>query len=239
MVEELLDDYVDGILSEDVGAQVRSHLESCMKCFRSAAQHRALMAAAAALPRELAPSRDLWPEIRAVILRRRISPIDEMKVLPAAPRVPGAPAPGAETLRAAPAAALPQRPWRRLLGLAAAAVLLVATSSALTTVLVQSRYEEVARPLVPGRDAVRGLAAECRLVTVEWSRGKGSAGGYLSPDAVRVIDKNLALIDAAIAEAEDAWQGHPNDPKLTWYVTTAYEEKAQLLHRAARLGVGI
>src|SRR5262249_59112171 len=60
-VRDTLDDYVDGLLSEADFQEVELHLASCAECRHEERLLRALLAQAAALPRELAPGRDLWP----------------------------------------------------------------------------------------------------------------------------------------------------------------------------------
>ncbi len=58
-----LDDYVDGLLTSEVTADVEAHLEECHICQTEVEALRSLSAAAAALPRSIEPQRDLWPAI--------------------------------------------------------------------------------------------------------------------------------------------------------------------------------
>lgn len=58
-----LDDYVDGLLTSEVTADVEAHLEECQMCQEDVAALKSLAAAAAALPRGIEPQRDLWPAI--------------------------------------------------------------------------------------------------------------------------------------------------------------------------------
>ncbi len=60
---ERLDGFVDGELTEAELQEVELHLAQCSTCREEARALRTLVAEAAALPRELAPSRDLWPAI--------------------------------------------------------------------------------------------------------------------------------------------------------------------------------
>jgi anti-sigma-K factor RskA len=62
-IDERLDDYVDGTLSEGEFQEVELHLASCADCRAAEERLRRLLAAADALPREKSPARDLWPEI--------------------------------------------------------------------------------------------------------------------------------------------------------------------------------
>jgi anti-sigma factor RsiW len=62
-VDDRLDDYVDGSLREGELQEVEMHIASCAAC-RDAERHlRLILAQASALPREVAPPRDLWAGI--------------------------------------------------------------------------------------------------------------------------------------------------------------------------------
>lgn len=72
LVKRHLDDYVDGELSSVREQQVAEHLQACADCRDEAAFLRRLVEEARLLPRELAPARDLWPEIEQGIRARPI-----------------------------------------------------------------------------------------------------------------------------------------------------------------------
>ena len=61
--EELLNDYVDGLLTDDERLEVRRHLDSCPECNRTVAELQELIARARTLG-EVEPARDLLPGIR-------------------------------------------------------------------------------------------------------------------------------------------------------------------------------
>jgi len=63
-LEELINDFVDGRLLEADRQDVERHLEGCAACRRAVEQLRNLVDRAAALPKEITPSRDLLPGIR-------------------------------------------------------------------------------------------------------------------------------------------------------------------------------
>jgi anti-sigma factor RsiW len=73
-VVDRLDAYVDGDLAEAEFQDVELHLLSCAACRAEEQALRSLLAQAAALPRELAPSRDLWEGIEARLGSRRAAP---------------------------------------------------------------------------------------------------------------------------------------------------------------------
>jgi anti-sigma factor RsiW len=62
-VDDRLDDYVDGELSEGEYQEVELHIASCAACRENERGLRNLLALAAALPKERRPERDLWPGV--------------------------------------------------------------------------------------------------------------------------------------------------------------------------------
>jgi len=74
-VDDRLDDYVDGSLSEGEFQEVELHIASCAACRDEERHLRFILAQASALPRELAPPRDLWAGIAERIeAERRVRP---------------------------------------------------------------------------------------------------------------------------------------------------------------------
>lgn len=70
---EQIDDLVDGALDAGTAAALTAHLAGCADCARERDTLLALQRAARALPRAIAPDRDLWPAIaRRTAQRRRI-----------------------------------------------------------------------------------------------------------------------------------------------------------------------
>lgn len=62
-----LHDYLDGELASSDANAIRVHVEGCAACRGQLEALRNLIGRAAALPREIAPARDLWREIRREI----------------------------------------------------------------------------------------------------------------------------------------------------------------------------
>jgi len=70
-VDDRLDDYVDGELSEAEYQEVELHVASCAACRENERGLRNLLARAAALPKEGTPGRDLWPGVAERLTARR------------------------------------------------------------------------------------------------------------------------------------------------------------------------
>ena len=57
----------------------------------------------------------------------------------------------------------------------------------------------------------------------------------LSPETVKIIEQNLAIIDKAIAESRAALEKDPNDPDLPLLLSGVYRQKLELLQHAVAL----
>jgi anti-sigma factor RsiW len=68
---DALDDYVDGALDEAAFQEVELHLSGCTTCADEHRLLREILRDAAALPRSVAPPRDLWPGIADRLVARR------------------------------------------------------------------------------------------------------------------------------------------------------------------------
>jgi hypothetical protein len=66
----LIDELVDGALDPATAAAVEAHCAACVGCGRALGETRALIAAAAALPREQAPPAALWSAVAARTVAR-------------------------------------------------------------------------------------------------------------------------------------------------------------------------
>ena len=59
----VLDDFVEGTLPRDVRRSFERHIRSCAECRDEVSGLQSLLRQASALPREIAPARDLWPHL--------------------------------------------------------------------------------------------------------------------------------------------------------------------------------
>ncbi|MGH7718784.1 MAG: hypothetical protein ACREON_08075 [Gemmatimonadaceae bacterium] len=173
-------------------------------------------------PRRVEPPEDLWPGIRAQIESRRAGSRDSSGV--------------------------PERQrrgrWMTAGWLAAAAVLLVIASSAVTALLLRSGPGEPAARVATEAAGVRpetGVAPRFAS-TREYERMERELTALLEaqrdllrPETVEKIERNLALIDQAIAEIRTALADDPNNRALHDLLASSYEQKAALLRQASQI----
>lgn len=216
---ERLSEYLNGDLGRADALAMEAHLAECVACRTVLAELEEIVRAAEALG-PVQPERDLWPGIAAAL----------------------APAPG--QARGADVIAFPggERARRRV-GLfftvpqmAAAAVALVAISAAATA---------WAGAGVAGRGDVPPMAAEgastARVADVaqppeELAREMqgleavfAEARDRLDPNTVRILEKNLGVIQRAIDESVRALAVDPANAFLRDHLERAYREKADFL----------
>jgi len=169
-------------------------------------QLAALLDRARSLPRELAPERDLFPEVA-----RRIRT--------------------AEVARAQ-ARATSARAWfpRPLAAATAAVVLVVATATATLWLArapsMPSSPEAIAAlaARVRERDGVADVHAS--LVAILESRSDA-----LPPEVVASLAENLRSFDRAVAEIHVALENHPSEATLAFLLAETHRREAELLER--------
>jgi len=178
-----------------------------------------------ALAREIQPRRDLWQAIDSAISAGKVVRPDFA-------------AQGGEL---APSAPLVN--WRRVGLIAAAAMLLVAFSSGLTAYLVRT-------PAGPAEGRVEPRLTE--FETVAWEGFLEAERSYqgvsddllasleaqrdeLAPETVEIVEKNLRLIDEAIAEARAALERDPANRRLVGKLTDMYRTRVDFLEEMSRL----
>jgi anti-sigma factor RsiW len=212
-----LDGYAEGSLEPDVAARVDDHLAGCSQCASELEGQRRLLARVADLPREVEPSRDLWPALAS-----RLS-------LP--PTVVEGHFGGSRRWRlAAVAAAM----------LIAAGSLLIAYSLGRQHVSgpMTARGQLESSVAVPARVAGTGIAeAEAEFVEArdQLLAALAARRGTMSAETQRVVDDNLKLIDGAIVRITVALADDPWNPRLANRLARAYRTQIELLQRANAL----
>jgi hypothetical protein len=232
--QALLPDYLEAnVLSASRRAAAEAHIAGCAECAALVIDLRTIMRDARGLPL-LTPSRELWSGIEARI---------EAPVVALPTRPVEAAADRSEALLPAdtPAPALGTVPWRRF---AVAASFLVAVTAGVTYSLTSR-----SSPNVTVRDtAVVGSPVPSALVQPVVHRSASetfdreiealrklvdSRRGDLDPVTVGIVDKNLKLIDKAIAESKAALANDPASAFLIDRLTHAYDTKLQLMRELA------
>jgi len=212
-----IDDYVDDVLSAEQVNELESHLEACAGCRRQEQSLRSLLEQAAALPKQLQPGRDLWPEIATRLpVRRRVFPFVRSWV---------------------------PVTWNP--ALAAAAVLLIALSSAVTAFLMRGGRGAADLAEGPGvtlqpvamATGVSSIgqaemeyerAAQALLARIETRRDS------LSPETLRVVEQNLETIDAALGEVRRALVEDPSNPGLVRMLASTHRKRIEVLQAVVR-----
>lgn len=269
----LIDGYVDGELSAGDRQRMERHLEACERCLVEVESTLALQAQARALPREVAPPRDLWPEIRARL--EEAHPAE-----PVMDRIHAGVIPIQLARQPRPVR------WQGWMGRAAAAVALVAISSGVTMQLMRRSAAPEQLAVAPAPTSAPAMAAGPRPDAAPASpeagptavapppRGASPAAaarpaasgslpaslaafqagdadyrgavetlhtafrqqrGRLSPETVATIERNLGIIDQAIAESQAALRADPSNPEIPLLLSGIYRKKVELLQHAVQL----
>ncbi len=198
-VRARLDAWVTGELAEDERARVAEHLETCAACRSEVAAREDLRAPTAALPRTIEPPRDLWPAIDRALDDPAVIPIDA------------------------------RRRTLRVPALAAAAIVLVVLTAALTTMFLRTSDTAMARKLKgmsPVAVEPAGASSEELLRALEAQN--------LPPETMAIVQRNLAVIDVAIAELETALAEDPDNEELARMLVSVHRQRAELVEGAAR-----
>jgi hypothetical protein len=226
--EAALPDYLDGTLADDGAA--RAHIVSCESCRALVRDMERIRARAATLP-TLQPPRDLWAGIEARI-------------------------------QSMPQDATPSRPrgirWmsQRWYGapLARAAVLVIATASATllathqwssTPSGTQAQSRSLATPATAPRtgvSTVSNTSAAARTSEFIYDQQISamrqildSRRDQLDPKTVAIIERNLRVIDTAIAESRAALARDPANGFLAGQLDASLNTKLELLRTVAML----
>jgi hypothetical protein len=222
--EAALPDYLDGALADDGAA--RAHIVSCESCRALLRDMERIRSRATSLP-TLQPSRDLWAGIEARIqsMPQDATPSRPLAVRWMSQRWYGAP-------------------------LARAAVLVIATASA--TLLATHQWSPApaqshsrATPATAPRTGVSTVSnTPAAARTSEFIYDQqilamrqilDSRRDQLDPKTVAIIEKNLRVIDTAIAESRAALARDPANGFLAGQLDASLNTKLELLRTVAML----
>ena len=236
-----LSEYLDDDLAPVDRAAVDQHLASCEFCRATLDDLRAVQAQARAwadVP--AAPAADLWPGIAARLSGPR-------EAAPAG--VPASAAPPRPTATVVP--------WYRrrvsfgVMELALAASLVAAVGAALVVTSRRPVTRERAAAPAPIVAQAESLEPEAAVVVpVDFADQQYEAAvtdlermlrehrERLDPRTVVVLERNLRVIDDAIAEAREALAADPANALLNAHLAGARQRKLDLLRRAALITEG-
>jgi anti-sigma factor RsiW len=220
-----LSDYLSGELPEVERLAVEAHLSTCADCAAALRDLARIVDEADELG-EIEPPRDLWPDIFAAI---RTQPQDDPQVIP----LPGA-RPRAST-------DVPGRIEVSRQALIAASVVLVAISASATwwAGRTTAPIAESVPGVVPnGAISPAGVAAPPEAMAGELAVLEdvlATARGVLDPNTVRVLERNLGVIEQAIADSREALAQDPGNAFLVQHLERMYRRKLVYLQDAVRL----
>lgn len=237
-VAELLPDWLEGGRGGSGGgelAELQEHLDGCTECRTLTADLQRIILAAGSLPVH-EPGSDLWPGIAS-----RISTNGQGAAAPAD-------TPGVLSIESGRSRL---RRWRAPLA-AAATVLIIALGSLSILPDGQVDWPPIPRTadVSPGSSAIGST-----LASDQWTGAELLADSYgseiaamtelletqrpvLDSATVSVLERNLAIIDAAIAESREALERDPASAHLTEQLNTAYDLKLDVMRRAVLLTSG-
>lgn len=206
----------DGTLAAEHSADISEHLVYCEACATDVARIKQLMTRIREIPVAAAPGPDLWPEIRSRIER------DKIVQLPAgdagASRQPGG---------------LGRRRWWIAAGLAAAAMVAIVVvprvdrggDGVITTGTGNPNMSFVA-------DSIRVYEQEATFLMNELEMRRA----MMNPRTRVSVDRDLMIIDKAIAELKEAIARDPKNAALRQLLASSYKQKIELLKRAGAAG---
>lgn len=224
--QDRLSEYVDGTLNTAERAECEAHLARCPECTGLVLELRAVAQRATQLGAP-APVPDLWAGIAA-----RIGD-DAARVAMGGRRRPR----GRTWLRG--------RTRVRPFLAAAAATVFLAGGAVVWGVLRQTTPAVIPAPVAttvaPPTDGMTVLPAMARAeatydqATADLRAILDEGRDQLDPKTVAVLERNLALIDTAIAETETALRNDPASAYLNSYLARTMQRKLILLRQAATL----
>jgi len=199
-----LSDYIDGELDRTEQAALEAHLTTCGHCYATLADLREVVARAKSLE-DREPTKDLWAGIRAGLTQ------------------------DSETRRHAPVSRRFSFSVPQLLAASIALVLLSGGGVWLALPQRSTGQAEEQRPR-PRIDAI-GWTQSTDVAIAELQVALDQNEKRLDTATVRIVRKNLAVIDRAISEARMALRNDPGNAYLNLHLANTMRRKVELLRR--------
>ncbi len=212
-----LSEYLDGELGVAERAALEAHLDGCPACRATLAELRRVVARAQALE-DAPPERDLWPVIARQLGSRQPDVVELAR----------------------------RRTGRRISftvpQLMAAGIALMLVSAGAVWTALASRGVTTAPPAAPALVAAPGVVeagsrgvARYDVAIADLERVLAQHRTELDSATVRVLEKNLAIIDRAIADARAALAADPSSAYLNNHLARTMRRKLDLLRQASTL----
>jgi len=201
-----LSEYIDGELDRTEQAALEAHLATCGQCYAALADLREVVARAKSLE-DREPAKDLWAGIRAGLTPARAA--DRPAVRPSGRRL---------------SFSVPQ-----LLAASIALVLLSGGGVWLALPQRSTGQAEEQRPR-PRIDPI-GWTQSTDVAIAELQVALDQNEKRLDTATVRIVRKNLAVIDRAISEARMALRNDPGNAYLNLHLANTMRRKVELLRR--------
>ena len=211
------DDYVDDRLSEERRAAVANHRCECVSCRRELGELESLLTRAREMEADIAPARDLWPQIATRMEAagrwgmRRYLPLGSA--------------------------------WPRFA--MAAASIVVASLVAVGWWLGGTSGGDPAGTAPPPHRSAEATFASSRSsafasadvlqVRSDLREVVKRQRHLLAPETVAVVEENMAVIDEAINEILGALENAPGNRTLNLLLAAQYQREVDLMNRLSRL----
>lgn len=255
--DEQLADWLESDLAAEQAARVESHIATCARCQGLVRDLDDIRESGASLP-DIVPSRDLWqgieariqPAVVSITPRRSVSAIPRSwlataaaglivvsssvtyvatsrsikKDSSAAPVAPAAPARVRGATVEAPANLQPAAESASEKNESPA---IVRTSPAVVRRAPRASVTQVSARSVPPAEIALSNEIDELQGLLETRRAA------LEPETIRVVEENLAIIDAAVRQARAAVERDPGSGFLSGRLESALQKKVQLLRTVA------
>lgn len=200
----------DDALPPDRLRAVEAHVATCEECADDVARLRSIMARYKQPPAPEKAVEELWPSIRARI--------ESEKIVALEPPLPPARGRGSAARHVAAVVALAAGVMLT--------VVLLRPSQRISVETTAAANDTTALRLVS--DSVKSYEDEARILLnrLEVQRA------LMRPDAAESIDRDLKVIDDAIAELKQAIANDPRNAALRHLLAASYRQKIDLLKRA-------
>ncbi len=217
-----LSDYLDGELSPEDRRALEAHAAACPDCAGALEDLRRIVHGATALE-DAPPERDLWPGIAERLGLATAEP----EVVPLAPRRTTASRRLSFSIPQLAAAAI------AFLLIGAVGVGLLSDGDVPTTANGPAPTDTAPAVLVADSPAEAGYADAVAELTAALEQNRDR----LDPRTVEVVERNLAIIDQAIADTRQALAADPGDPYLNRHLASTMQRKVEILRRATQAAI--